>query len=113
MKDKDEELYAKYKYACALNKLLALNKRQHERNKKKGIEDLKLTHSYDTLSADTGLRGATISNILNGKSDTKISSIHIILKSMGFSHTKFGEIMDNLKDEEVKKFIEEKTKKRK
>lgn len=111
MKERDEEHYAIFRCACALNKLLAINKKQHERNKKNGIEDLTLNHSYDTISSDTGLRGATVSNIFNGKSDAKVSSIHLILKSLGVSHSKFGKMLDTLGDDEVEKFIETKIKK--
>lgn len=105
MKLNEDKIPAQLKLACALNKLLLINKKKHLKNKKEGINDLSLDHSYDKISSRTGLRLATISDVFSGKSDVKISTIELLLESMGFSYAKLGSVMDKISNEEVTEYI--------
>lgn len=99
-KNKEQE-FLKYKYALALKRLLENNKKQKEFNLKNGIENLNLDYSYGTISSRTGLRPATISNIISGISEMKIYTLDLILGSLGISYSEFGTIIDNVTNEEV------------
>lgn len=99
-KNKEQE-FLKYKYALALKRLLENNKKQKEFNLKNGIENLNLDYSYGTISSSTGLRPATISNIISGISEMKIYTLDLILGSLGISYSEFGTILDNVTNEKV------------
>jgi len=113
METNNEKEFIKYKYACALNILLAKNKKKNEKNKKAGVEDNTLDHSYDDISSSTGLRTATISDIFNGISEAKIYTIDLILKSLGVTYKKFGEILDKLTEKDILQFLDDKKKQKK
>ena len=107
-----EQEHLRYKYALALKKLLENNKKQKEYNEKKGIENLNLDYSYSTISSTTGLRPATISNIISGISEMKIYTLDLILASLGTSYTQFGKILDKLTTEKILIYKETKEKER-
>lgn len=107
-----EQENLKYKYALALRNLLENNKKQKEFNLKNNIENLNLDYSYATISSSTGLRPATISNIISGLSEMKIFSLDLILCSLGVPYTQFGKILDKLTKEEILKYKETKEKER-
>jgi transcriptional regulator with XRE-family HTH domain len=111
VKNKEQE-FLKFKYALALKNLLESNKKQKESNLKNGIENLNLDYSYARISSTTGLRPATISNIISGISEMKIYTLDLILGSLGVSYTEFGKILDELSSEEVLKYQETKEKER-
>jgi transcriptional regulator with XRE-family HTH domain len=101
--------FAKFKVAYALNKLLQKNKKIYERNRKQGIEDLLLDHSYDKIASRTGLRIATISEVFNGKADPKFSTISLILQSLGVNYSGFGKLMDSVTEAEAKEYVDTKS----
>jgi transcriptional regulator with XRE-family HTH domain len=103
VKNKEQE-FLKFKYALALKKILESNKKQKEFNLKNGIENLNLDYSYATISSTTGLRPATISNIISGISEMKIYTLDLILGSLGVYYTEFGKILDKLSEEEILKY---------
>jgi transcriptional regulator with XRE-family HTH domain len=111
VKNKEQE-FLKFKYALALKNLLESNKKQKESNLKNGIENLNLDYSYARISSTTGLRPATISNIISGISEMKIYTLDLILGSLGVSYTEFGKILDELSSQEVLKYQETKEKER-
>jgi transcriptional regulator with XRE-family HTH domain len=100
--------FIKFKVAYALNKLLQKNKRRYERNRKLGIEDLLLDHSFDRIASRTGLRIATISEVFNGKVDPKFSTISLILQSLGVNYSGFGKLMDSVTETEAKAYVDTK-----
>ena len=110
-KNKEQE-YLKYKYALALKILLENNKKQKDFNLKNSIENLNLDYSYSTISSTTGLRPATISNIISGISEMKIYTLDLILGSLGVSYTRFGRILDKLTRQEILNYKEAKEKER-
>ncbi|HUZ60450.1 MAG TPA: hypothetical protein VMU83_16895 [Hanamia sp.] len=109
-KENKEQEYVKYKYALGLKSLLESNKEQKDYNLKNAIEDLNLDYSYSTISSTTGLRPATISEIISGISEMKIYTLDLILGSLGSSYTQFGEILDRLTKEEISNYKETKEK---
>lgn len=100
--------FGKFKAAYALNKLLQKNKKIYERNRKLGIEDLLLDHSFDRIASRTGLRIATISEVFNGKVDPKFSTISLILQSLGVNYSGFGRLLDSVTDAEAKAYMDAK-----
>jgi transcriptional regulator with XRE-family HTH domain len=101
----EEQVYIKYRYALAIKMLQEKNKKLKKKNDKKGIEDINLDQSYDDISSSTGLRKATISNIITGVSEIKSYTLYLILKSLGFSYSQFGKVFDNLSEQEVCEYI--------
>ncbi|MGN6268187.1 MAG: hypothetical protein ACTHM5_21095 [Ginsengibacter sp.] len=108
----EEKKFLKFKYALALKSLLENNKKQKEFNLKNGIENLNLDYSYGKISSTTGLRPATISNIISGISEMKIYTLDLILGSLGVSYTEFGKILDKVSQQEILKYKEIKEKER-
>ncbi len=100
--------FTRFKVAYALNKLLQKNKRTYERNRKLGIEDMLLDHSFDRIASRTGLRIATISEIFNGKVDPKFSTVSLILQSLGVNYSGFGKLMDSVSEAEAKAYMDTK-----
>lgn len=105
MVNNEESEGYRYRVAYALNILLVRNKKKHGKNKKQGIEDLLLDHSFDRISSRTGLRVATISAIFNGTVDPKFSTVSLILGSLGVSFAQFGKILDGISDSEAKAYV--------
>lgn len=101
MANTEEQVFIKYKYALALKKLQDRNKKLKQQSEKKGIKDIKLDKSYGDISSSTGLRAATISDIINGNSELKGYTLYLILNSLGFTYTQFGKVFDNLTDNDV------------
>lgn len=112
MTKNQEQQYLKYKYALALKSLLENNKKQKGFNLKNEIEDLNLDYSYSTISSTTGLRPATISNIISGISEMKIYTLDLILDSLGVTYTQFGRKLDKLTKEDILNYKETKEKER-
>lgn len=101
--NEDSDLF-KYRVAHALNILLARNKKKHQQNKKRGIEDLLLDYSFDKISSRTGLRVATISAVFNGKVDAKFSTIAQILHSLGVTYSQFGRLLESINDDDLEQY---------
>jgi len=108
----EEQQFLKFRYALALKNLLENNKKQKEFNLKNGIENLNLDYSYGKISSTTGLRPATISNIISGISEMKIYTLDLILGSLGISYTEFGKMLDNVPQQEIFKYKETKERER-
>jgi hypothetical protein len=107
----NEKELINYRYALAFKKLIEDNKKKALRQKKKG-EDFQLDDSYGKISSSTGLRPATISNLISGLSDIKASTIALLLESLGRTYSQFGKIMDGLTEHEVMAYKVHKEKER-
>jgi len=88
---KEQEIL-QLKFGYAFKKFIESNKRIVLLNKKKGKESGNIDDSYGKISSSTGLRPASISDIVSGKSNMKISTINALLESMGKSYTALGKI---------------------
>ncbi len=97
----DEQDITKGRYGLAIKKLIDKNKRLKLNNDKKGIETRGIDYSYGTIASSTGLRPATISNIINGVSDIKGNTLQLLLRSLGVSMSQFGKVFDCISDDEV------------
>lgn len=112
MAKSEEQELINYRYALAFHKLITSNKKKAKANKKKGLNDFPLDDSYGKLSSSTGLRPATISNIISGLSDLKASTIYLLLSALNKTYKQFGTVMDTLSDEEVNQYKRVKEKER-
>jgi len=108
----EEQVYVKYKYALALKKLQEKNKIQKKKNDRKGIVDNSFDHSYGAISSSTGLRAATISNIITGSAEIKTFTLYLILSSLNVSYSQFGKVFDKLTETEVINYKNQITKER-
>jgi len=111
-----EQDYAQLKFGLAFSKLLEKNKKIKIANDKKGVKDINLNHSLGTISSETGLRIATLSNIFSGKSNPKALTIDQILKALGKNLIDFARCYDKITDRDIlefKKTIEIKSRRRK
>ncbi|WP_018629974.1 helix-turn-helix domain-containing protein [Niabella aurantiaca] len=102
--NEEEGLYwIKCRYALALRKLISKNKaanRHLHPSSFPGIDD-----SYDKLSSSTGLRKATISDIINAKSEMKTYTLYRVLHALGYNLTQFGKIFDAITEAELHEYM--------
>ena len=103
----EETTYIKARYGIALKILLEKNKKLKKSNDRKGIESKGFDYSYDGISSSTGLRKATISYIMNGKSDIKATTLSAILLALNFSFTQFARIIDKITDDDIVVYLEQ------
>ena len=101
------EDYIKAKYGFVIKHFLDRNKKLKISNEKKGIET-KFDYSYEGISSSTGLRIASISLIVNGKSNIKATTLHMILESLNLSFSEFAKKFDKVTKEEVESFASKK-----
>lgn len=99
-KDKniDKELHlVQLKVGLTFKRLLDENEKLKTDNKAKTA----LVTSLGQLSSSTGLRKATLSDLVRGNSNPKASTIYMILAALGKSFTDFARHMDSIKDSEA------------
>lgn len=101
MIDKKESEAAKYKLGLALKTILDKNKAIAGENKKKGIKDPNLISSFGKLETNTGLRKATIVDIVSAKRKAEFPSVAAILAAFNLSLSEFGKIYDNISDSQI------------
>lgn len=97
---KEQEIL-QLKFGYAFKKFIESNKRTAYLNKKKGREINSFDDSYGKISSSTGLRAASISDIVSGKSNLKISTLNALLESLGKSYTDLAKILDKVTDLEI------------
>ena len=96
-----EQELLQLKFGLAFSKILEANKRIAQKNKKKGIDSKNINDSYGKISSSTGLRPASISEIISGKSNLKVSTMDALLSALGKSYSEFGKILDKITDGEI------------
>lgn len=104
MENKDRE-YRKFKFGLALKKVMDQSKENDPDN---ANEDAR---SFRKIERASGIRHASIVQIVNGKKNASWSTIDAILEGLEMTLTQFAAIYDALTNEEVlnhKKGIEKK-----
>jgi hypothetical protein len=96
----DVEKIIMVKTAIALRLLLSRNKALSQN------ESTKIIDSYEkiAINANGDIRKATVTNAFSGKKRSSMVTIILIVESMGFTMLEFGEIYNNIKDEQILKF---------
>ncbi len=110
MIDKKEAEIAKLRLALALKSILDKNKAIAAENKKKGIKDTNLISSFGKLETNTGLRKATIVDIVTAKRKAEFASVAAILTAFEISFSEFGSLYDAITDSQLTAFKQELTK---
>ncbi|ANH80005.1 hypothetical protein A8C56_02550 [Niabella ginsenosidivorans] len=103
MVEEEGQYTIKCRYALALKKLIFKNKdvnRAPDSPSFPGIDD-----SYSKISSSTGIRKATISDIITAKSEMKTYTLYRILNTLGYSFKQFGETFDSITEQELNKYI--------
>lgn len=101
MNNKSEE-YIKIKIAIALRVLHNKNK-----DKYKGITDSKdHINSYEkiALNSSTDIRKATVTSAFDGHTRSAMTTVILIIESMGYTLSQFGEEYDKITDEQISIF---------
>ncbi len=105
MVDRSKQDVVKAKFAITLNTLIERNKKKREKNNRKGEESIGLDDSLGKISSSTGLRKATLSDIINLKSELKGFTLYLILSSLKSTFTEFGRIYDKVSDDSAHSYI--------
>lgn len=110
MIDKKESEVAKLRLGLTLKTILDKNKAIAAENKKKGIKDTNLISSFGKLETNTGLRKATIVDIVTAKRKAEFASVAAILTAFEISFSEFGSLYDAITDNQLTSFKQELTK---
>ncbi len=96
----DVEKIIMAKTAIALRLLLSRNKTLSQN------ESADIIDSYEkiAINATGDIRKATVNNAFSGKKRSSMVTIILIVESMGFTMSDFGEIYNDIKDEQILKF---------
>lgn len=103
-KDADAEIMVKI--AIALRKLLARNKSNFDVASSEFISTDDVVNSYEkiAMNTDTIIGKLTVTNAFSGKKKSQAITIVDIVKSMGFNMTDFGNVYDEISDEDILMF---------
>lgn len=99
-----EQELLQLKFGLAFKKILESNKKETRKNMIQRKELNNIDDSYGKISSSTGLRPASISYIISGKSNMKISTMTLLLEALGKSYTDLGKILDRITENEVLKY---------
>ncbi|WP_312297854.1 hypothetical protein [Chryseobacterium sp.] len=90
------------KTAIALRLLLSRNK-SHSQS-----YDFDIIDSYEkiAINSNADIRKATVTNAFSGKKRSSMVTITLIVESMGFTMSDFGQLYCNISNEEITEFQE-------
>jgi hypothetical protein len=108
----ENHIFIQFKIGLALRMIIGANKALGKDETMKTSKKPLPEKSYGGISSTTGIRSATVSDIINGKSEPKATTLIYILDSLGASMSDFGKIFDSLSNRQVKEYILEITKKK-
>lgn len=103
MKD-SESIKIQLKAVLALRNLFNSNIKKQEDNRIKGKKDQSLNDTIGKVSNSTGLRRATISDTLNGKTIPNIITVGLIIMGLGKDFQDFTDEYNKITDVEINKF---------
>ncbi len=101
----EHDIFIQFKIGLALRIIISANKELAKNENMKPTKRPLPDKSYGGISSTSGIRTATISDIVNGKSDPKGSTLIYILDSLGVTMTDFGKIFDSLNEKQVKEYM--------
>lgn len=101
---KEIEKIVMIKTAITLRKLLQRNKTNSKLAS--GNEDIVSSYEKIAINSASDARKATVSNAFGGETRSAITTVILIVESMGFTMIDFGETYNNISDKEVKDFQE-------
>ncbi|MGB6083872.1 hypothetical protein [Moheibacter sp.] len=99
--DKKYHNHVQIKVAITLKKLLSENK-THPVNTNDEKEVLK---SYESIAIAADLRKATVNDIFNANTKSRIITLIAVVESLGFSMNLFGKIYDAVTEKEIADFL--------
>jgi hypothetical protein len=108
MEDKEKE-YRKLKFGLALKRIMdrALDKEATTESESANDQEKKKSLSFRELESASGIRHATIVEIVNGKKNAAWSTVDALLDGLGINLTQFATVYDNLNEQEVLQYKKE------
>jgi transcriptional regulator with XRE-family HTH domain len=100
MEQKDKE-YRKLRFGLALKKVMDQALEKQDLGVKDGKEGKSKSLSFRKLETASGIRHATIVEIVNGKKNAAWSTVDALLEGLEIDLTQFASIYDNLTEQEV------------
>ena len=103
--EKNSEEYFQLKISIALRRLLKINKTV----KGKGVRSKDIVNSYQKIATNTftDMAKPTVSKAFGGETKSEMATVALIIHSMGFTMTEFGNIYDNISYEDIQQFKED------
>lgn len=105
-----DDIFIQFKIGLTIRLIINANKEFAKSEDSKSLKKPLPDNSYGGISTSSGKRTATISDIVNGKSNPKGTTLVYILESLGVKMSDFGKIFDSLSEKQVKEYILEITK---
>lgn len=101
--DSKEKSYRKIKLGLALKKIMANESNNDSQLQEEFSSDYEKNKSlsFRKLESASGIRHATIVEIVNGKKNPAWSTIDALLEGLGIDLTRFAIIYDSITDEEI------------
>lgn len=98
--DKTYHNHIQIKVAITLKKLLSENKTLPINTN----DEKEVLKSYENIAIAADLRKATVNDIFNANTQSRIITLIAIVESLGFSMNVFGEIYDNVTEKDIADF---------
>lgn len=105
-----QEIKVVLKTAVALSKMLDEAKSKGSSHSRIANNPDHLINSIGKIALETGLRKNTVSDIINAKKATKITTLVLILSALGRTLIDFGKYFEKITDSDIQKFKEQKNK---
>jgi len=106
----EKDIRIQYRIGLALKTIIISNKSLLKKDNQQKEKRLIPDDSYGKLSSSTGIRAASISDIINGKSNPKGITLISLLEALGVSMCEFGKIYDEIDEKQINQYIAEVTK---
>jgi len=103
MENKEKE-FIKLKFGLAFRKIIDKNKAKALENKDNDISDRNLINSFRKLETASGIRNATILELIAGKKNAASTTIIALLDALEMTLGEFGSIYDSIKEQEVSEY---------
>jgi hypothetical protein len=108
MENKEKE-YRKLKFGLTIKKFMDQKGEPETKgnNDDSGNQDKNRSLSFRKLESSSGIRHATIVEIVNGKKNAAWSTVDALLDGLGISLAEFASVYDNLTEQEVIQYKKE------
>lgn len=100
MENKEKE-FIKLRFGLTFKKIIDRNKAKALENKDHAIVDRNLINSFRKLEIASGIRNATILEIIAGKKNAASTTIIALLDALEMTLSEFGSLYDSIKEQEI------------
>lgn len=101
-----DDIFIQFKIGLAIKRIIDANKAfTLNQSITKSSSHYEINSSYRQMFKNAGLREATVSDIVNGKTNCKAITLVKILASLNCTLEEFGKVFESLSDSEVNRHI--------